>query len=90
MYKMRDQIRVEEGKIMEDGLVVSKKNFVLFIAEVINCTAQTDKRTEKIQIIVKAAERFLGVKELTWEKVRDGLTLESQQSQETWVAQQYG
>lgn len=75
---------------MEDGLVVSKKNFVLFIAEVINCTAQTDKRTEKIQIIVKAAERFLGVKELTWEKVRDGLTLESQQSQETWVAQQYG
>lgn len=82
----RVQIR-EEGvrEVREDVLGVSKKNFVLFMAEVINCTAQTEKRTEKIQIIVKAAERFLGVKGLTWEKVRDGLTLESQQSQETWV-----
>lgn len=49
----------------EDVLEVSKKNFVLFMAEVINYTAPTEKRTEKIQIIVKAAERFLDGKDLT-------------------------
>lgn len=53
------------GRIKEDTMVVSKVNFLLFIAEVINCTAQTEKKTTKIQIIVRAAERFLGVKDIS-------------------------
>lgn len=73
-----------EGRIKEDTMVVSKVNFLLFIAEVINCTAQTEKKTTKIQIIVRAAERFLGVKDISWVKIRDGLVTESQSSQEAW------
>lgn len=73
-----------EGRITEETMIVSKVNFLLFIAEVINCTAQTEKKTAKIQIIVKAAERFLGVKDITWVMVRDGLINETQSSQEAW------
>lgn len=65
----------------------SKKSFVLFMAEVINCSTQTERRIEKIQIIVKAAERFLDIKGLTWEMVRDGLTSEVEPSQESWDGQ---
>jgi len=45
-------------KCVEDGniLVINKINFVAFIAEVINWSAQTDKRTEKLKIIISAAE----------------------------------
>lgn len=78
----------KESKKSDDTMIVSKKSFVLFMAEVINCSAQTERRTEKIQIIVRAADRFLDIKGLTWEMVRDGLTLEIQPSQESWDGQQ--
>ncbi len=52
------------------------------MVEVINCTAQTEKRTEKIQIIIKAAERFLEIKGLKCEDIRKNLNTESQLSQE--------
>ena len=35
--------------IKEDTLIVEKRQFILFMVEVINCTAQTDKKTEKIK-----------------------------------------
>lgn len=41
------------------------------MVEVINCSAQTEKRTEKIKIIVKAAEKYLGIKGLVWEEVEE-------------------
>ena len=71
-------------KIKDDTLIVSKSDFVLFMAEVINCSAQTERRTKKIQIIVDAAEKYLGVVGLQWEAVRDGLQeiQQSSQSQE--------
>lgn len=53
------------------------------MVEVINCTAQTERRSEKIQIIVKAASKFLEIKGLTWEEIRDRLSSESQSSQES-------
>lgn len=73
-------------KIKEDTLIVSKSDFVLFMAEVINCSAQTERRTKKIQIIVDAAEKYLGIVGLQWEAVRDGLQeiQQSSQSQE-WI-----
>lgn len=37
------------------------------MVEVINCLAQTDKKTERVKIIVKAAEQFLGIRGLVWE-----------------------
>lgn len=73
-------------KIKEETLIVSKNNFVLFmtIYEIVNCSAQTTSRTERIKIIVRSADRFLDVKELLWESVRDTLNEEVQQSQ-GWV-----
>ncbi len=45
--------------VKEDMLTVGKSEFVLFMVDVINCSAQTDRRTEKIKIIVKSAEQYL-------------------------------
>lgn len=51
-------------------LMVSKVSFIAFIAEVINCTAQTNKRTEKLKIIISAAARQLGITEISIEKIQ--------------------
>ncbi len=37
-------------------LIMNKNVFVLFMVEVINCSAQTERKTGKIKIIIKAAE----------------------------------
>lgn len=87
---MRTEVRNEEAtselvdKSTEDIMMVSRVNVLLFIAEVVNCTAQTEKKIIQIQIIVRAAERFLGVKDISWVKIRDGLVNESQSSLEAW------
>ncbi len=39
----------------------------------INCTAQTDKKTEKIKIIVRSADKYLGIKGLGRETVESML-----------------
>lgn len=72
------QINENEGKVMQ----VNVKKLVTFIAGVINGTAEIKSKTERIQLIVKAAERHLDVSGLTWEIVRDDL--KQQSSQEVW------
>lgn len=47
-----------------------KVDFEAFIVQVINCTAQTNKKSKKLDIIVSAAERFLGLQELTAEALQ--------------------
>ena len=49
------------------GLTMDK--LVLFMAYVINCADQVKQKTEKIKIIVRAAEKYLGVKDVSWEQV---------------------
>lgn len=61
--------------IKEETLIVSKNDFVLFMAYVVNCTAQTEKRTKKIQYIIKGASKFLNIHDMQWEAVRDALNL---------------
>ena len=68
-------------KLKEDTLIVSKREFVLFMAEIINCSAQTKSRNERIKIIVKSAEKYLDVKGMRWEHVKDILNDDVQQSQ---------
>lgn len=53
------------------GLTVEK--MILFIAYVINCTDQVKHKTEKIKIVVKGAERFFGIKDISWETVNKRL-----------------
>ena len=42
---------------------------------------QTTSRTERIKIIVKAAEKYLGIKGMVWETVRDNLSTDTQSTQ---------
>lgn len=53
-----------------DTLILKKVDFDAFIVQVINCTAQTNKKSKKLDIIVSAAERFLGLQELTAEALQ--------------------
>lgn len=54
-----------QSKKKEDSLVIGKMEFVSFMAEVVNCSAQTESRTERIKIIIRAAERYLNVAGVT-------------------------
>lgn len=69
------------SRLKTDTLIVNKTDFVLFMVDVINCSAQAERKTEKIKIIVKAAERFLGVRGLGLENIEDRLGTGSSHSQ---------
>lgn len=58
--------------IQQAGLLTDK--LILFLAYVINCSDQAKTKTEKIKIIVKAAAKFLDMKELSWEKIQADLS----------------
>lgn len=68
-------------KLKEETLLVSKNDFVLFMADIINCSAQSGSRNERIKIIVKSAEKYLGVKGLSCEDVKNILNEDAQPSQ---------
>lgn len=79
--------RVEEKKVMvkvmeivERKIEEEKKKMVTFIAGVINATSDVKSKTERIQIIVKAACHSLDMKNIRWEDIRGGTS--SQASQE--------
>ena len=42
---------------------------ILFVAYVINCADHVKHKTEKIKIIVEGAEKFLDMKDLSWEQI---------------------
>lgn len=85
-----ERIRSETGTIREvdqesEGKVkVDLKKLVTFIAGVINATMEVRSKTERIQIIVKAAVHHLEISGLTWEEVRNELSVQASQEQ-TWV-----
>lgn len=56
-------------KTQDDSLIVKKLDFVLFMTDVINGTAQYKSRTDRIKIIVKSDKRFLNIDGLEWETV---------------------
>lgn len=58
-----------------------KKKLVTFIAGVINATHEIKSKTERIQVIVKAAEHHLDMIGLKWEEINDELRMQA--SQET-------
>lgn len=68
-------------KVNENTLIVEKKKCIAFMVEVINCTAQTDSRTARIKIILKAAEKYLGEEGLTTDSIKEMLRTEVVESQ---------
>lgn len=69
----KQQERPKEGKTLID-----LKKLIIFMAGVINATTESKSKTERIQIIVKAAVNHLGFTDLSWEEVE----LSAQASQE--------
>jgi len=57
--------------------------FVAFLAEVVNCSAQTQSRTERIKIIIKAAQKYLNLGELTVDAINETLIAGIQETQTT-------
>ena len=48
----------------------SKMGFLAFIAMVINFTTRTESKSQKIDVVVAAAERYLGVRYFTSEELQ--------------------
>lgn len=68
--------QASEGKAMVD-----LKKRVTFIAGVINATMEVKSKTERIQIIIKAAAQHLDISGMTWEEVRKDLSMQASQEQ---------
>ncbi len=64
--------------------MIDLKRLVTFIAGVVNATMEVKSKTERIQIIVKAAAHHLDVTGLTWEEVQSDLSAQASQEQ-LWV-----
>lgn len=85
--KQRETNSTEAGnckgcdRVKEDTLLVNKNDFLLFMADVINCSAQTQSRNERIKIIVRSAGKYLKVKGLSSEDVKEILNEDTQPSQ---------
>lgn len=74
----RQNMEVQE-EMNEKKTLIDVKKLVTFIAGVINATMEIKSKTERIQIIVKAAVHHLEVSELTWEEVRNNLNAQASQ-----------
>lgn len=70
---MENNLRQEVGQAEESSTALTVDKLILFIAYVINCTDQVKQKTEKIKIIVKGAERFLGIDNISWENIKKRL-----------------
>ena len=68
--------RAEEGRIEENNAELSIDKLILFMAYVINCTDQVKHKTEKIKIIVRGAEKFLGMTGVSWEQINKRLEID--------------
>lgn len=90
VVKQRTEVGAENrmntglNQTKENKMYVDLRKLVTFIAGVINATMEIKSKTERIQVIVKAAANHLNINEMTWEEVRDDLS--AQASQETaWI-----
>ncbi|XP_038159537.1 uncharacterized protein LOC119795547 [Cyprinodon tularosa] len=64
----------QQSKVQtEEKATIPVEKLILFIAYVVNCTDQAKHKTEKIKIIVRGAEKFLGFKEGSWENINKKL-----------------
>lgn len=75
--KFQHQEEVREGELTEPDV-----DQWLCLLPVINCADQVQHKTEKIKIIVKGAEKFLEMKDLSREQI--SRRLEEEPTQSSW------
>jgi len=78
-----NRVEIKNYQIRQRRLIVTVdlKKLVTFIAGVINATMEGKSKTDRIQIIVKAAVHHLDIRELTWEEVGNELSNQASQEQ---------
>lgn len=75
---VRQNVEMQE-EVGDEKILIEVKKLVTFIAGVINATMEIKSKTERIQVIVKAAVHHLGVSGITWEEVRNDLNAKTSQ-----------
>lgn len=63
MIEVQHNGRQEGDEVLEVGKVL------LLMAYIIKCTDQVKDKTEEMRIIVKGAEKYLGMREASWEDI---------------------
>ncbi len=46
-------------------------HLLIFIAEVVNCSAQTESQTERIRITIKAAEKYIEIEDISVDMINE-------------------
>lgn len=69
------QKEITQIKTKENYEIKNKVACVTFIAEVVNCSAQTESRTERIKIIIKAAKNYLEFEGISVEMISEKLKM---------------
>lgn len=77
----RSEVRTKQQSV-EEGINLTLDKLIVFLAYVINCADQTKNRTDRIKIIVKGAERYLGMERITWEQVNKKLEEDQRREKE--------
>ena len=57
----------------EQNFVMDKKQFLAFIAMVINCAVEMQGKSERIKMVLEAARRFLNIGDITGEDLDNTL-----------------
>lgn len=76
--KKKNPREVEESQDKRKAWI-EKRKMVTFLAGVINATFEIKSKTERIQVIVKAAEHHLNMIGLKWEGINDELRMQASQ-----------
>lgn len=66
---MKGKMMMAQNSEQGGGLVVSLQQLILFMSYVINCSTQAKNKTERIRIVVKGAEKFFGIRGVSWESI---------------------
>lgn len=64
-----NQTQGSESDQTDKTSALTADKLILFIAYIINCSGQVKHKTQKIKIIAKGAEKFWGIKDVSWEQI---------------------
>lgn len=76
-------VQTPRHNVNDNTLIVDKRKFVAFVVECINCSATVESRTQKTYIIIRAAKKYLGMEDLSFEAINEILTAKVNESQQS-------
>ncbi len=74
---IQQKMEMAKEKTKEKFGIKNNVAFVTFMAEVVNCSAQTESWTERIRIIIKAAEKYLEIEGISVDMINEKLKMQT-------------